>query len=904
MSRFFRRAVSSAVVLVTAALACRGDGPTGPALAIVDTTLRPGVVGAPYADTLTATGGGRTKKWTVLTGALPAGVTLAQSGVLAGTPTAAGGATFEVRVTSGGRKKSRSFTIIVVPPLAIATNALPPANQSQPYTTVLSATGGTGVYAWSVTAGSLPAGLALSAAGELAGTPTAYGTDTVTLGVTSGTQNITKVFAIAVTPSLAITTATLPDGTVGEPYADTLDALGAGPTANWGVASGALPAGLTLLSSGVLSGTPTTAGTSDFTAQVNSGTQSATRALSVTIVAALVLNTASLPNGTAGNPYAQTLSASGGTGTYTWSVSAGALPAGLSLSAAGVLDGTPATPSTSSFTLRVTSGAQSRERAFTVQISSADAASVEITPPADSVELGDSLTLAAAAKDAGGVVLPGRPIAWSTLNAGIATVNGSGLVRAQTLGSVGIVASATGAGGATISDTAIITVTPRPVDSVEVLPARASLLIGETQTLAATLRDRFGNVLTGRTVTWSSSDANVAAIDPNTGLVTSGATGEATITALSEGIAGTGTVVVSRGLILTAVGGGERHSCGLTEANLVFCWGRNTEGELGDSSTIDRLNPVRVRGSTPFTALRVGSRHNCALTAAGAASCWGSNSAGRLGTGDTLSRTTPVPVSGGLTFAQLSAGGTHTCGITTGGAAYCWGLNLSGQLGDNSTNSRTQPVLVAGGLTFTAISAGGNHTCALTGAGAAYCWGLNAFGQVGDSTSGAVNNRIVPTPVNGGRTFVRISAGNAHTCAIADTGASYCWGSNGSALQPGKLGDGTTVTQRIAPALVAGGLVFTDIIAAGVQSCARTAIGAVYCWGQNDTGQLGDGSLTSRTSPVPLAGGVTWDAFGAGNFHGCAIRDLGRTFCWGQNSQGAVGDGTVANRNAPVPVRP
>jgi alpha-tubulin suppressor-like RCC1 family protein len=314
---------------------------------------------------------------------------------------------------------------------------------------------------------------------------------------------------------------------------------------------------------------------------------------------------------------------------------------------------------------------------------------------------------------------------------------------------------------------------------------------------------------------------------------------------------------------------------------------------------------VRVRGSTPFVTLRVGSRHNCALTAAGTAWCWGSNAGGRLGMGDTLSRTVPEPVSGGLTFAQISVGGTHTCGLTTGGAAYCWGLGLSGQIGDNNVLNRSVPTLVAGGNTFASLSVGGNHTCGLTATGAAYCWGLNSFGQLGDSTFGAINSRIVPTAVRGGHVFVKLSAGNSHTCGITAGGETYCWGANGSFLgNSGRLGDGTTVAQRVVPTLVVGGLTFTDIVAAGVLTCARTAIGTVYCWGQNDTGQLGDGTFTARTSPTPIAGGFTWDAFGAGNFHGCAIRDAGRTFCWGQNSQGAVGDGTVANRNTPVPVRP
>ena len=183
MTGRLRRAVLSAVVLVTAALACRGDGPTGPTFQITDTTLRPGVVGQPYADTLDATGGARAKSWTLVRGTLPAGLALLANGVLSGTPSATGSSTVDIRVTSKGKKRTRSFTILILPPLAIATNALPSASQSQAYGTVLSATGGNGVYAWAVTAGTLPVGLALTAAGEIAGTPTGFGTDTVTLGV-------------------------------------------------------------------------------------------------------------------------------------------------------------------------------------------------------------------------------------------------------------------------------------------------------------------------------------------------------------------------------------------------------------------------------------------------------------------------------------------------------------------------------------------------------------------------------------------------------------------------------------------------------------------------------------------------------------------------------------------------
>ncbi len=903
MSAGSLRTLVSAVALGATALSCGGDGPTGPALVIVDGTLRPGVIGQAYADTLVATGGGSTRTWRLMSGALPPGVALSTNGVVAGTPGATGNFTATIRVSSGGRRKQQVFSVAVVTPLVIATTALPAASQHQAYSTVLAATGGTGTYAWAVSGGTLPAGLTLSAGGVLAGTPTGFGAATVTIGVTSGAQVVTQQFVIDVIPSLAITTTVLREGTVGSAYADTLVAIGAGASPAWGVAAGALPPGLTLLSSGAIAGTPNASGTFGFTAQVTSGTQSATRALQLSVVAALEMATTALSNGTVGNAYAQTLSASGGVGAFAWSVASGTPPTGLTLSAAGELTGVPTSAATFEFTLRVTSGAQHVDRLFSVVISPPDPTSVTIAPASDSVELLDSIALTAEARDAGGVVLPGRPIAWSSLNTTVATVSGSGLVRGLTLGAVGIVATATGVGGAPVSDTALITVIPLPVDSVEVSPADASLLLGEVQAFTAVTRDRLGGVLVGRAITWSTTDANVAAIDANSGLVISGASGEATITATSEGVTGSALVRVSRGLILTQVGAGSQHSCGRAEAGLVFCWGRNDVGQLGDSSTVGRLQPVRVKGATSYASVAVGGSHACALTPAGAAYCWGSNSAGRLGDGSTTNRTTPVAVTGGIVFASITAGGTHTCGLTALGAAYCWGLNLSGQLGDNTFNSKTVPTLVAGGLSFSTIAAGVNHTCGITLGGAGYCWGNNTFGQLGDGTSGT--NRIVPTAVDGGLLFARISGASEHACGLTTTGAAYCWGNNGTnATLAGRLGDGTTTASRLSPTAVVGGLTFVEIAAVGVFTCARTAAGQVHCWGANDTGQLGDGTFTSRTSPTPLAGGFAWDAFGVGSFHGCAIRDAGRTFCWGQNTLGQVGDGTVQNRNAPVPVRP
>lgn len=303
-------------------------------------------------------------------------------------------------------------------------------------------------------------------------------------------------------------------------------------------------------------------------------------------------------------------------------------------------------------------------------------------------------------------------------------------------------------------------------------------------------------------------------------------------------------LAVPGGLTFAAVSGGIGHTCGLTTTGAAYCWGLNFTGQLGVGTTTSEVcsnnpcstTPVAVAGGLTFIAISAGASHTCGITAAGSAYCWGANTDGQLGDGTVTQRTSPVAVASGLTFAAVSAGIGYTCGVATTGEAYCWGLNNTGQLGIGTTSGpqicatgnnnpcSMTPVAVQGGLTFTMVSAGGDayghgHVCGVTAAAAAYCWGDNVLGQLGDGT---VTPRTSPVAVGGGLSFVDVSAGSnydvtgapgyEHTCGVTTAGVAYCWGVSIN----GQLGTGTTTGPQACtpsycstmPVAVLGGLSF------------------------------------------------------------------------------------------------
>lgn len=396
------------------------------------------------------------------------------------------------------------------------------------------------------------------------------------------------------------------------------------------------------------------------------------------------------------------------------------------------------------------------------------------------------------------------------------------------------------------------------------------------------------------------------------------------------------------------IAAGGSHTCALTTAGGVKCWGANNHGQLGNGTLTERPAAADVPGLVSgVSSVAAGADHTCALLNTGSVLCWGGNAAGQLGDGTqcdatdfngctlgTWGKNAPVAVNGiSSVVIGLAAGGVHSCAVLFGGGVVCWGENRYGELGDGSVCDSTAapgcngafgkniPVAVTG-VTKPAlgISARANSTCAVTSDGSAWCWGRNIYGQLGGGflcdgslANGCNGNDGVSSPVRVAglnASLQAVVAGGEYACALTYGGAVHCWGDG----VYGQLGDGT-LAMRLVPGGVSGLLAGIESLTAGARhACVRLSDGQVECWGGNQWGQLGDGTLcdfvttfgcvyalNGKPRPVRaagLAGGAV--VVEAGGGHTCAISASGAISCWGRNDFGQLGDGTEIGRSAPV----
>lgn len=368
--------------------------------------------------------------------------------------------------------------------------------------------------------------------------------------------------------------------------------------------------------------------------------------------------------------------------------------------------------------------------------------------------------------------------------------------------------------------------------------------------------------------------------------------------------------------MFTQISAGYNHTCALDPSGAIWCWGSDSQGQLGNGTSTTEPQQSAVKVDAPgvvFVQVSAGKEFTCAVADDGDTWCWGDDSTEQLGDGSgSTDQNKPVKVQLSSPMTQVETGDGHACASVaytvpaaySDHVAYCWGDDAAGQLGNGAvTGSQAEPVLVdplVSGVSL--VSASGSDSCLLTRGGLAHCWGAGSSGQIGD---GASATRTSPTSVQmpTDRLFVGIASGVAHACAIASNGTAWCWGSDAT----GQLGDGSGLSNQSSPsAVVMPSLkAFTQIDGGTGHTCALSGDGLAYCWGSDTTGQLGNGSTTgTQLSPslVTMPSGKRFTAVSAGAEHTCALSGDGLAYCWGSDASGQLGNGSGVSGNAPAAV--
>jgi alpha-tubulin suppressor-like RCC1 family protein len=358
--------------------------------------------------------------------------------------------------------------------------------------------------------------------------------------------------------------------------------------------------------------------------------------------------------------------------------------------------------------------------------------------------------------------------------------------------------------------------------------------------------------------------------------------------------------VVALGAVVVAIASVPAIAVASTAAatpSVAHAWGFNNDGELGNGTTESSDVPVEVIGLHGVAAVAGGGRHSLALLQDGTVMAWGENFDGQLGNGSTASSDVPVPVSGLSEVTAVSAGRRYSLALLKSGKVMAWGYNEGGQLGDGGTTSSDVPVAVSNLSEVAAISAGADFSLARLKDGRVMAWGENLYGQLGD---GSREGSDVPVAVNGLTGVTAISAGSRHSLALLSSGAVVAWGGN----KDGQLGDGSEAESDV-PVAVSNLRGVFAIAAGQSHSLAVVGAGAVMAWGANAQGQLGDGSyigpeqcgvlLISACSKVPVAASGVSEVTGVsahGN-HSMALLAHRTVMAWGQNASGELGNGTT-----------
>jgi len=376
-----------------------------------------------------------------------------------------------------------------------------------------------------------------------------------------------------------------------------------------------------------------------------------------------------------------------------------------------------------------------------------------------------------------------------------------------------------------------------------------------------------------------------------------------------------------------SVASADSHSLALMRDGTVWAWGSNVSGQLGDGTNSSSDLPVQASKFTEAIAIAAGGSttsqivvssmnsrgdggvasqghsttvdHSLALKKDGTVWAWGDNANGELGNGTTNSSNVPIQVKDLTGVAAISAGDpSFSVALKKDGTVWAWGDNESGQLGNGTTNRSNTPVQVKGLTGVTQISAGGYSFClALKNDGTVWAWGWGLNGELGNGTNSSSLNPVRVKRLTG---VAAVAAGGNHNLALMQDGTVWAWGAPSFGSSQGTLGNGEDNERSNIPVQVRQLQGIVAIAANGENSLVLTKDGTVWAWGDNISGQLGDGTANSSNKPVQVRNLAGVTSIASGPASGFAQTKDGAVWVWGDNSTGRLANAVASSGNVPV----
>lgn len=566
--------------------------------------------------------------------------------------------------------------------------------------------------------------------------------------------------------------------------------------------------------------------------------------------------------------------------------------------------------------------------------------SIDVEPETLEIPLGSTEQITATGFDSAGNELMGRTFTFQSQDQSVARVNFDGVVTGAGEGTTTILIQSDQA-----SATVDVTVNATTPSSVEITPRPTTFSINDSIVFEAVVRDESGRVLDptvlGAEYVWTSAPQSlqnyVSISDSSFRLRPQGmqvlVTATISVQVIKDDVILDDEItfdIVEPDVDTVTATSGATAELGVGETRQATFEATDVNGDpvrfpdsmwessdtdvatVDENGNIEAIAPgtatitltvdgvsttIEVTVSFELASISAGVSHACGLTVDGKAWCWGDNSKRQLGDQSNSDRELPVEVQTTETFTQIVTGDRATCGLNMNGNAFCWGE--AGMLGDDQGGDQSTPVPVATSETFTMLDAQFTHVCGVTTTDAIMCWGNGNEGQLGDGNSSNTDAPVTVTQPGGVTGWKTVSVGEKHTCAVDDSDRLFCWGFNDTY----QLGDGTT-DGASEPVQITIGQTVGQLALAQNSSCALASM-ALYCWGADDQSQTATDSGAAVQSPQMAQGGLSFSEIDMGAEHGCGIdAATGDVYCWGRFDDGRLGTGASANQATPTAVTP